>query len=331
MSMDPVTLDQLHVFVTVVEQGSFSAAARHLRRAQSAVSYAIANLERLLDVPLFDRRSKTPELTDAGRALLSDAHAILYRTAELQARARAMHQGVEPRLTLAVDVLFPMATLVEAVEAFQREFAAVELLLRSEALGGVAQLVRDGVCQVGLSAELPRFPEGLHRWPMGSIEMVTVVAREHELARHRGFIPAQVMREHVHLVLSDRSDLTAGVDFGVLGGRVWRLMDLRTRHALLRAGLGWARMPKPLVAEDLRRGRLVRIRPADYGPSPFHLNLFAVYRTADPPGPAARWLLGRLGACPDDMETPARRPPRPRPAARPPRRPRGPARRPGSW
>ncbi|HHT8929941.1 TPA: helix-turn-helix domain-containing protein, partial [Burkholderia cenocepacia] len=48
-------LEQLRAFIAVVEAGSFSGAARRLERAQSVVSYAIANLESLLGVPLFER------------------------------------------------------------------------------------------------------------------------------------------------------------------------------------------------------------------------------------------------------------------------------------
>ena len=139
---DAVTLDQLRVFLLVAEQGSFSAAARSLRRAQSAVSYAIANLERVLGVLLFEREGRTPSLTEAGRSLLSETRLIHGQVEQLTARARSMAQGVEPQLALAVDVMFPMSALVEAVGAFREEFPAVSLVLHVEALGGIAQLLR---------------------------------------------------------------------------------------------------------------------------------------------------------------------------------------------
>jgi len=68
------TLDQLRVFLTVVDVGSFAGAARELGRATSVVSYTIANLEAQLGVALFDRdTSRKPQLTDAGRTVLSEA------------------------------------------------------------------------------------------------------------------------------------------------------------------------------------------------------------------------------------------------------------------
>ena len=67
--LDAVTLDQLRVFVAAAETGSFSGAARRLKRAQSAVSHAVMSLEAALEIRLFDRGGRTPVLTEAGRAL----------------------------------------------------------------------------------------------------------------------------------------------------------------------------------------------------------------------------------------------------------------------
>uniref|UniRef100_UPI00195497BF LysR family transcriptional regulator n=1 Tax=Stenotrophomonas maltophilia TaxID=40324 RepID=UPI00195497BF len=71
------TLDQLHVFLTVVDVGSFAGAARKLNRATSVISYAIANLEAQLGVSLFDRETtRKPQLTLAGRAVLAEARSV---------------------------------------------------------------------------------------------------------------------------------------------------------------------------------------------------------------------------------------------------------------
>jgi DNA-binding transcriptional LysR family regulator len=93
-------------------------------------------------------------------------------------------------------------------------------------------------------------------------------------------------------VLTDRSNLTAGRDFGVVSVKSWRLADLGAKHALLLAGLGWGNMPKPMVNDDLKRGRLVELQMEIPGAMtfPFH----TVYRSDTPPGPAASWLMERL-------------------------------------
>jgi DNA-binding transcriptional LysR family regulator len=77
--LETVTLDHLRIFIAAADEGSFSAAGRRLRRAQSVVSQVIATLEGQLGVPLFDRGSRYPRLTDQGCALLADARAVVSR------------------------------------------------------------------------------------------------------------------------------------------------------------------------------------------------------------------------------------------------------------
>ncbi|PIQ41260.1 MAG: LysR family transcriptional regulator, partial [Thalassolituus sp. CG17_big_fil_post_rev_8_21_14_2_50_53_8] len=71
-----VTLDQLQLFLCVVEQGSFSAAGRKLGRAQSAVGTGIANLEKSLGIGLFSRSGNERTLTETGRSLLPEIEKV---------------------------------------------------------------------------------------------------------------------------------------------------------------------------------------------------------------------------------------------------------------
>lgn len=291
--MEPITLDQIRVFLAVVEEGSFSGAARRLHRAQSAVSYAIANLERLLDVTLFERAGRTPELTDAGRALLSDARAVQVQADQLLARARRMAQGTEPRLSLAVDMMFPMELLLDGLGAFRQEFPDVSLMLHTEALGGAADLVDKGLCKIGISPDLPQLPEGLKRLRLLSLPLVPVAAPGHPLAQVGGRPTEELLKAHTQLVLTDRSQLTAGVELGVAGGETWRLADLSAKHACLLAGFGWGSMPLHLVEEDLAAGRLVHLNPDAEEPE-VRVPLVLLYRTSEPPGRAGAWLVEHL-------------------------------------
>src|SRR3984885_3151137 len=75
--LDGVSLDQLRAFIASVNEGSFSAGARRLHRAQSAVSELVSNLEAQLGVVLFDRSERYPKLTAAGVLLLADARSVV--------------------------------------------------------------------------------------------------------------------------------------------------------------------------------------------------------------------------------------------------------------
>jgi DNA-binding transcriptional LysR family regulator len=290
-----LTLDQLRLFLAVIDAGGFSAASRSLRRAQSAVSYGIANLERQLGVALFDRGGRKPVLTAPGEELAAEARAVCAQVDRLRARAHGIAEGVEPRLALAVDQIFPLPALVAALRAFSERFPTVAFTLHSEALGAVAEQVASGACSVGIGAAVPRWPEGIERRPLARVPMVHVAARTHPLARRRGPLPGNVVSEYVQIVLADRSRLSADYEIGVFSRKRWRILDLTAKHALLRAGLGWGGMPLHVVADDLAKKRLVRLDLEEAGPPTFEAVLFALNRTADPPGPAARWLLQRLG------------------------------------
>jgi DNA-binding transcriptional LysR family regulator len=286
------TLDQLRVLATVAESGSFSAAARRLNRAQSVVSYAMANLEAQLGLELFERGHRRPVLTEAGRAVLSDARRIARMVDELRARASGLTAGLEAEIGLAVDVMFPTARLVALLEAFAKTFPTVGLRLRIEALGGVVQLVLERNCGLGITGPMGVRPEAVERRPLCHIALVPVAAPAHPLALLPPPLPETAFHEHTQLVLSDRSRLTDGQQFGVVSMRTWRLGDLGAKHALLRAGLGWGNMPTHMVADDLRDGRLVQLQPAEG--SSIRFPLLLIHRTDSPPGPATSWLAERL-------------------------------------
>jgi DNA-binding transcriptional LysR family regulator len=99
-------------------------------------------------------------------------------------------------------------------------------------------------------------------------------------------------REHVQLVLTDRSVLTKGRDIAVVGTSTWRLADLSSKHMLLKAGIGWGNMPEPMIAGDLAEGRLVRLEMPDSIGGDYVMD--AIYRSDTPPGPAGQWLIQRF-------------------------------------
>src|SRR5476649_1869788 len=98
--LDGVSLDQLRAFIGSVDEGSFSAAARKLRRSQSVVSDLVSSLEAQMGVRLFDRMARYPTLTPPGIALLADARGIVAGVDFMKARAKGMSSGLEPELAM---------------------------------------------------------------------------------------------------------------------------------------------------------------------------------------------------------------------------------------
>jgi len=298
--LDRLTLDQLRTFIAVADTGSFSAAGRKLQRVQSAVSQTIQHLESTLDVALFDRSEKTPRLTDAGRVMLTDARHLVGGAERLRARASTIAAKVEPELTIAVDAIFPNAFLVESLRALTQEFPHLPVTVFTEGLGGAEQRLHDGAARLGLYAPIPQRTVDFETAFLADIDMAPVVATTHPLAEAPEPIARDVLEEQVQLVLTDRTQVTAGFTGGVISRRVWRFADLGTRLDYLLAGFGWCNMPLHMVAPHIAAGRLKRMHLEER--NSWSLPVHVVHARAHPPGRAGQWLIAdlrkRLVGCP---------------------------------
>lgn len=304
MKLGEPSLDQLRLFIAVAEHGSFGGAAKALGRAVSAVSYGIAQLEAQLALSLFDREgSRRPVLTSAGEGLLAEARAVADGVDALLAKARSLHAGQEPSLTLVIDVMVPGDVTAHVLGSFRQMFPTCALTLRIEGLGAVASCLIEGGADLAIGGPVIGEHPGMERQAIGELDLVPVAAPSHPLARTEGqarVLPGE-SRKHLQLVLTDRSPLTEGREFSVLSPLTWRLGDLGAKHSLLKEGLGWGNMPHGMVAGDLAAGRLVEL---DLPEKPgAHYRLSALWRRDTRLGPAASWLVDAfrdgLAACPD--------------------------------
>lgn len=289
--LDGLSLDQLRTFIAATENGSFSAAGRRLERAQSVVSQTLAKLELQIGVKLFDRSSRYPRLTDNGLALLNAAREVVDGVDSFKARARTIREGLEPELSVVIDVAYPMASLSRAVSRFQTTYPNTPLRLYVQALGGVIDLVQNGRCRIGVVGTLPSIPKEVQSAPLLLVKFVSVVAPTHPLSKYRGVIPKREISRHVQLVITDPTHLSRGTDFGVLSTSTWRLGDMGAKHAFLREGFGWGQMPLHLVEEDIRNRRLKKIQIEGIPPETQVLPMLAVHRKDTPPGPAGASLI----------------------------------------
>lgn len=300
--LDALTLGQLRTFATVAEAGSFRAGAAKLGRVQSAVSHAIANLEAQLGVALFDRSARRPALTAEGQALLVNARDILLRVDAMRARARGLGQQLELELSVVVDTLFPLAQISAALEAMRSRYPSVAIRLAVEPLGGpLAALLEQRAALAVMVGEGFRDPR-VALQALSSTEVVAVVSADHPLASRRRGPPLELadLADHLQIVQSDPTPLSAGRDFGVLSPQTCRVNTQDTKYALILSGLGWGRLPRWLVERDLREGRLVRVATTSLGRDARVLyEAYLAHRVDQPLGPAARAFreaLGRIAA-----------------------------------
>jgi DNA-binding transcriptional LysR family regulator len=259
--LDNVTINQLRAFVAVCDQGSFSGAARKLRRAQSAISHAIKSLGAAFDVELFERNTRKAQLTAAGRSLLPDARAVISRTEEMKNRAGAIARAGVPQVSVAVDAYFPRADLIDGLRVLQAEFPTAAINLRITTMQGGENLVLERVCALAVTIEdVPEVnPDAMERRWLREAKMVTVCAPSHPLASTPEPIPMDEFGRHIQIVVTDNQAGTEKTQQGVAGKRQWLVNDLGAKRDLLRGGLGWGHLPQHLVAEDLASRQLIEL------------------------------------------------------------------------
>jgi DNA-binding transcriptional LysR family regulator len=290
------SIDQLMVLLAVEQEGSFTAAARRLGRATSAISYAIDTLEQQLGLSLFDRgTTRKPRLTREGEAIVSEAKAVALSVETLRARVRGFLDNLEPEVSLVVDSIFPVDRLTVLLRQFNDRFPTVPVRLLVESLGGVERAVREDHAGIGVGNQLHMNMTGFRRVDIEAVRIIPVASPGHPLARAGGGAPREPS-DYIQLILSERSAADSR-DYGVVSLNNWRIGDLGVKHALLLAGTGWGGMPEPAVRADLKTGRLVKLNLRNWRGGEY--NLQAVHKVDTPPGPAGRWLIERLATLTD--------------------------------
>ena len=285
------SIDQLVVLLAVEEEGSFTAAARRLGRATSAISYAIDTLEQQLGLSLFDRgTTRKPRLTREGEAIVSEARAVAFSVETLRARVRGFLDTLEPEVSLVVDSLLPPSRLTRLLRDFNDRFPTVPVRLLVETLGGVERAVREGHAAIGVGSQLHMNMTGFRSVDIEAVRLIPVAAPGHPLAKAGGGAQREAS-DYIQLILSERQAADSR-DYGVVSLNVWRIADLGAKHALLLAGLGWGGMPEPVVRADIEAGRLVRLELRNWRGGEYVLQ--AIHKVDTPPGPAGRWLIERL-------------------------------------
>lgn len=247
-------LRHLEYFVAVAEELSFTGAARRLHVVQSGVSATIRALEKELDATLFERSSQRVSLTDAGAALLPEAHAAL----DAVRAARDAVRGNQGTLRGAIDIGAMTAVAVMDLPALLRRFrtnhpgVAIRLRVSPTGSAGLAQALAAGELDAAFLSLAGRTPGGLTVRQLTSYPMVLLVPTGHRLASRRrvalheladeefvDFPPGSRSRD-----LADRACTTAGVR-----RRVSVEADIASAAAYVRCGLGITLLPEFAVPD----------------------------------------------------------------------------------
>lgn len=254
-------IDEIRSFVAVAETGSFSAAARNLKRAQSVVSMHIAGFEAELGYKLFDRTPK-PVLTAQGRELLVGAKRVLVEADRLQNRALTLSDTQSPSIYMGIDLVLEAPVMIDLLRLFAKSFPSVRLQIENISGSEAKWFFTKTAMNLALVFSSDPSLES-DEYILGHSPLSIVVAKNHPLAAiDRPTVDD--LRRYRQIVVHARdpqspSPAVVNTDYWEIDSGLWAL-------GLAARGVGWAILPNfLLIGQSAFRSSVVTIN------SPFRL------------------------------------------------------------
>jgi DNA-binding transcriptional LysR family regulator len=244
----------------VADHGSFKAASEVLHRSQPALSIAVKKLEEELGIKLFDRDQYRPILTVNGRAFYHKGKQFFNDAQSLERYARELGMGQEAEISVAIDSLCPLDLVLETLRVFSKEFPETRLNLSFEVLGGAAEKVKNGSVNLAISPSIGFEGQEFNLKPLTSVDMVPVLSKNAEIFESHTSLSTNELKNFPQIIVRDSSTHPNIRTYGVLeGARQWSVQDMGTKIEIIKAGLGWGRLPLHKIEKELADGTLVEV------------------------------------------------------------------------
>jgi DNA-binding transcriptional LysR family regulator len=172
---------QLHIFYTVSERGSFSAAAQTLHMTQPAVTMQIQALEDYFGTKLFDRSSKKIMLSEAGYALMPFALRSMQLMRETDQAMSSFTHMLEGRLQLGASLTIGEYVLPRLLGPFGREYPNISIMMKVMNTSQIMDEINKHQLNFGLIEAPVSHPDMVIEPVMGD-ELKLIVPRDHPLA-----------------------------------------------------------------------------------------------------------------------------------------------------
>jgi len=188
---------QLQHFVSVVETGTISAAARHLNLAQPAISTSIKKLESELNTPLFHRRERGVSLTEEGQQFLQHARQILQQASDAKLAMQALKGLDQGEVQIGVPSMLGSYFFPPILMAFKHQYAGLTLNIIDSGTRNICQQLLNNELELGVVADKDLTPE-LDSEKLIHVEMVVCMAADHPLAekeviRYKDFLAHELV------------------------------------------------------------------------------------------------------------------------------------------
>lgn len=264
------TLDEWDVVRAVVRLGGYAAAARHLKRSQSTISYTVAKLQEKLGVQLFTLTGRKASLTEFGRVLLAQAEPHLNGFEQLEQRAQSLAAGGESEIRLSVDSIFPNDRLFGALAEFRRKFPHVHFKLRQTTFISPDIEFSTHNAHLCISGVVSR---EYFLYPLAEIRMIAVARWDHPLHQLKRQVSRADMLGHTLINIEGGS---AGSDKRQPLAVTQRHLAVGTIEAAIdavRCGFCFGWLPAYRIQDALDSGELISLRMTMGSERQFRLNV----------------------------------------------------------
>jgi DNA-binding transcriptional LysR family regulator len=290
MQQPRISLDHWIAFKTVVDSGTYALAAETLNKSQSAISYAIANLNQQLPKPVLRLKGRKAELTNEGTVLYRYAEQLINAANAAEAVAKSMAMGFEAEVVIAVDVLVQVSSLVCSFEQFSQEFPHTRIRVLETSLSGTTEALLEKQADIVIGSQTP---PGFNGRPLGEITMVPVAAPTHPLIVGRDEVSEFELSSHRQIVLRD-TGTKRKIDAGWLAAQQrWTVSHFSTSIELLKSGMAFSFIPRQWAASSLAKAELAVI-PLSQG-FERKIPLYLMFADQNSAGPATKALASLVG------------------------------------
>ncbi|MGO2509071.1 MAG: LysR family transcriptional regulator [Vibrio hibernica] len=250
-------IEQLEAFVTTVETGSFSGAARQLKKAQSVISQHIINLEIDCGVDLFIRSGRYPTLTSQGEKLIPHAKATLLQHQRLKNTVELLCNDQPSQLCIGIDEGIPMQKVSNAIAKLQAAYPNIQLEIFGASSIDIIEMLESGRVSTGLVFSELLLPNSIDFECIGAVKFDMYVAKNHSLAKIT--VPnMDHLRLHRQLLIRSRNTQTSSFQ-QAFSPDIWHANNYYLLLELALEGYGWCLLPEHIAQQSVNEGTLVRV------------------------------------------------------------------------
>ena len=280
--------EQLLMFQTVMETGSFSAAARKLGKVPSAVSMSIANLEIDLNLNLFERNGREPTPTPAAMVLYEKTQKLLIEINQWKQHAHALSAGLESTLNIVVVSELLHTNWTDYISLLEQHFPSLVLNIVSAPQEDALQMLLDQTAQLALMFEREHLDSREQFVELKREALVPVIAQGHALAQFEQISFEQMVQTRQIVVASRdhtiKPELLFSKDY-------WRTDNHHSACMMIVRNLGWGVLPLEMFNENPELKKKLKIMELyDFTPK-FEYYVDLVWSRESDLGAAARFLI----------------------------------------